>query len=167
MSDWFVAETLPRAEFRAQENVERQGFASFLPRFLRTRRHARRIDHVLTPVFPGYLFVSFDLEGDPWRAINSTFGVRRLVSFRAERPQPMPHAVMRALMARCEAQTITRQLPDLVAGDEVRVIAGALADKIGRIEEIDGKGRVAILMDLLGRPVSVKLDPGILGPVAC
>ncbi len=167
MSNWFVVETHPRAEFRAQENLERQGFQSFLPRIRRTRRHARRIDQILTPVFPGYLFVLLDLERDCWRVINSTYGVRRLVCFRAEHPQPMTETTVLALMSRCEAQIITRQLPEFAAGDEVRIIEGPLADTIGRIEEVDSKGRIAILLEMLGRRMSVKFGPESLGPVAC
>ena len=79
----------------------------------------------------------------------------------------MPGAAMNALFSRCEEQLVTRQLPGLSAGDEVRVVSGALTDVIGRIEQIDSKGRIAILMDLLGRPVSVRLDPAMVGPVAC
>ena len=167
MADWYAVETHSRAEFRAQRSLERQGFSSFLPRFLKARRHARRVDQVVAPVFPGYLFVSFDPKRDRWRAINSTFGVRRLVSFSANQPHPMPADAMTALMERCEAQMITRQLPDIAVGDEVRVLTGAFAQKIGRIEDFDDKGRVEILMEMLGRSITVRMRPSMLGPVAC
>ena len=41
---WFVAHTQPNAEARAVLNLERQGFATYLPRYLKRRRHARRVD---------------------------------------------------------------------------------------------------------------------------
>ena len=58
-----------------EANLKRQGFEAFCPRFRKTRRHARRIDQVLAPVFPGYIFVHFDRERNQWRAVNGTHGV--------------------------------------------------------------------------------------------
>jgi hypothetical protein len=39
---WFLARTLPHREVTAETNLRRQGFRSFLPRHLRTVRHARK-----------------------------------------------------------------------------------------------------------------------------
>jgi len=164
---WFVIQTHARAELRAQANLSRQAFTSFLPRFRRTKRGARRDEQILVPVFPGYLFVKFDPDRDQWRVINSTFGVRRLVSFSSERPQPMPEPAMDALLARCDEQLITRPLPQLVKGNEVRLMTGALANTIGRIEDFDDKGRVDVLLELLGRVMRVKVKADMLGPVTC
>jgi transcription antitermination factor NusG len=167
LSGWFVVETHPRAEFRAQANLDRQGFTSFLPRFRKMRRHARRIEEILAPVFPGYLFLSLDRDRDRWHPINSTFGVRRIVSFANNRPQSLPDATMAAIMSRCESQTIVRQIFEIAVGDEVCVVRGALIDKIGRVEQLDEKGRVAVLMELLGRPLCISMDATMLGPVRC
>jgi len=164
---WFVIQTHARAELRAQANLSRQAFTSFLPRFRRTKRGARRDEQILVPVFPGYLFVKFDPDRDQWRVINSTFGVRRLVSFSSERPQPMPEPAMDALLARCDEQLITRPLPQFAKGDEVRLMTGALANTIGRIEDFDDKGRVDVLLELLGRVMRVKVKADMLGPVTC
>ena len=59
---WYVVETLPRAELVAQSHLQRQSFGCFFPQFEKTRRHARRVDRVLAPVFPGYVFVRFDRD---------------------------------------------------------------------------------------------------------
>ena len=34
-------------------NLERQGFRTYLPRYRRERRHARRRDIIKAPLFPG------------------------------------------------------------------------------------------------------------------
>ena len=79
MRAWYVVNTLPHQEARADQNLRRQNYTTLLPVTRRTRRHARRLDTVLTPLFPGYLFVELDLETQSWSSINSTFGVKRLL----------------------------------------------------------------------------------------
>ena len=54
-------------------------FATYLPRYLKKRRHARRVETVLAPLFPRYLFVAVDMATQRWRSISSTFGVTQLV----------------------------------------------------------------------------------------
>ena len=72
---WYVVHTQVLGEDRADLNLRRQGFETYLPRYLRTRRHARRVETVARPLFPRYLFVAMDVARDRWRAVQSTFGV--------------------------------------------------------------------------------------------
>ncbi|HQF30164.1 MAG TPA: transcription termination/antitermination NusG family protein, partial [Hyphomicrobiales bacterium] len=60
MAGWYVVSTQPHQEARAESNLVRQGFETWLPRFARERRHARKVDTVLVALFPGYLFVRLD-----------------------------------------------------------------------------------------------------------
>src|SRR3546814_2118173 len=55
MTRWYVAQTQAQGEERARLNLERQGFRTYLPRYRRERRHARRRDVVKAPLFPGYI----------------------------------------------------------------------------------------------------------------
>ena len=52
---------------------------TYLPRYLKRRRHARRIDIVAAPLFPRYLFRRNRHGVQRWRSIYSTVGVSRLV----------------------------------------------------------------------------------------
>lgn len=164
-SSWYVAETLPRSEFRSQQHLERQDFACFLPRFLKTRRHARRVEQILAPVFPGYIFVRFDPDRDQWRSINGTLGVKYLVGSASGRPQPMPDDTMVALFSRCEGGVMATQLPALEIGQRVRLVAGPLVDQIATIEQFDDRGRVRILLDILGGPQTARVPINCVGPV--
>ena len=88
---WYVVQTQANAERKAAFHLERQGFAVYLPQYLRRWRHARRTELRPAPFFPRYLFVALDLSRDRWRSVNGTFGVSRLV-MEGERPQPVPVA---------------------------------------------------------------------------
>ena len=163
-SAWFVAETLPKSEARAELQLRRQQFTCFLPRFRKTRSHARRVEHVLAPVFPGYIFVAFDPDRDPWRSVNGTLGIRRLVGPDNGRPHAMPATVMQALLARCDGNLMVSQLDSPDAGRKVRLLSGPLADRIATIEHCDDKGRVQVLLDMLGASTSVRVPLASLGP---
>src|SRR5262249_2851497 len=76
---WFVAHTHPHAEGKATAHLNRQGFEIYFPRYLKRRRHARRIESITAPLFPRYLFVAIDVNVQRWRSIYSTVGVSRLV----------------------------------------------------------------------------------------
>jgi transcriptional antiterminator RfaH len=40
---WYVVQTHVHAETKAVLHLDRQGYATYLPRYLKRRRHARRI----------------------------------------------------------------------------------------------------------------------------
>lgn len=163
-ASWFAAETLPRSEVLAERHLQRQGFSSFCPRFRKTRRHARRIDEVLAPVFPGYVFVRFDRDRDQWRAINGTLGIRRLVGQSPSHPQPMPTSAIEALLARCEGGIIRSIVPECVPGQQVRLMCGPFADQLALVEQLDERGRVRVLLNILGGQMSVRVPHGALAP---
>ena len=98
-SRWYVVHTQPNREARADLNLRRQGFSTYLPRYVRRRRHARRHEMVARPLFPRYLFVALDPARDRWRAIHSTFGVNHLV-LAGEEPLPVPDGVVDEIRAR-------------------------------------------------------------------
>lgn len=162
---WYVAETQPRAETLAQLGLERQGFPAFCPRFRKVRRHARRTEQVLAPLFPGYLFIRFDPQRDAWRSINGTRGIRRLVGPSTGYPQPLANEVVEALHARCDNGIVSSVLPDLEPGQVVRVLSGPLADRLAVITTLDDKQRVGILLDILGSQTPISMSRGQLGPL--
>ena len=77
---WYVVQTQVNGEAKAAENLRRQGYEAYLPRYLKRRRHARKVDFTAKPLFPRYMFVAIDMATQRWRSIQSTFGVSRLVT---------------------------------------------------------------------------------------
>lgn len=156
---WYVAETEPRKETVAIQHLERQSFRCFCPRLQRVRRHARRIETVLAPLFPGYVFVSFDADQVGWRAINGTRGVRRLLTSERLAPLPMPDEAMASLIEKYDGRAVGAE-PDLQAGDSVLIVAGPFAEQYATIESLDDKGRVRLLFAILGGGARISLDAG-------
>ena len=154
---WFVVHTRPLSEIRAIENLERQGYRTFCPRVRRTIRHARKTSTVMSPVFRNYLFVKLDLSFDRWRSINATRGVVGLI-MQGDRPKPVPHGVMETILQYVNPDGTLSTARLFGMGQSVRIESGPLADVVGRFEKCEPDGRIRVLVELLGRVVSVVLN---------
>ena len=155
---WYVAQVKPNGFKRAEANLKKQGFETFMPLRRKTMRHARQMREVLQPVFPGYIFTRFGAARSDWRKINSTFGVSKLISFEVGRPAPVPDALMAGLRARCDIEHVLQPLDDMQAGEQVRMLSGAFADFVGEIETFVANDGVRLLFDFMGQ--ATKLDVG-------
>ena len=157
-SRWYVVQTQANAENKAVAHLGRQGFTTYLPRYLKRRRHARRVDTVAAPLFPRYLFVKIDTGIQRWRSIYSTIGVSRLVC-NGDCPVPVSDAVINALQGRENTSGYVQfdDRPKFGAGDKVRILEGAFYDCLGIYAGMPDRERVEILLDLLGRKVRVLL----------
>ena len=156
---WYVVRTQPHAENKARAHLGRQGFETYLPRYLKKRRHARRVETVEAALFPCYLFVAIDTADAAVALHQFDVGVSHLVC-NGEEPAPVPDNVIDALRDR-EDESRARSLPArprFATGDKVRLLEGAFADCIGLFEGMKDIERVSVLLDLLGRKVRVLLD---------
>jgi len=158
MTYWSAVQTHVRSEDKAAFHLRRQGYTVFLPKHLKRRRHARRIDWVPAPLFPRYLFVSLDPEASRWWAIRSTVGVSNLVCF-DNQPATVPETIINEIMDREDDNGLVKTHAGCAfkAGDRVRIIDGPLSDQEGLFDSTSDEERVFILLNLLGREVKVRV----------
>ena len=158
MKQWYVVNTKAREEPKASFNLKRQGFNSYLPQYKKTRRHARRIDTVLAPLFPKYLFIEFDLDLERWSSINSTAGVKKLIMF-GSLPATLPSELVEEIRTREDVEGVVSlsQYLKIEQGDQVTVNSGAFNEHRGIFECQDDDKRIIILLKLMGRDVRVRL----------
>ena len=158
MKRWFVARTHARAEAKALAHLRRQGFEAYLPRYAKTRRHARREERVVAPLFPRYLVVRLDLNRHRWRSVNGTLGIERLICH-GERPVPVPAGVIEDLKCqeRPDGLLAPASLVLLERGSRVRMVDGAFAERTGIYERMTANQRIVLLANLLGREVRLTL----------
>ncbi|MBB4368410.1 transcriptional antiterminator RfaH [Bradyrhizobium sp. cir1] len=156
---WYVVQTQVNGEGRAAHNLLQQGYHIYLPRYLKRRRHARKVDFVAKPLFPRYMFVAVDTVGQRWQTIQSTRGVSHLVC-KGDEPAVVPDGVLGELKAREDERGFVRLSagPSFARGDKVRVLAGSFMNSAGLFDGMGDHDRVAILLDMLGRMVRVHLD---------
>ena len=106
--------------------------------------------------FPGYMFVSVSSELAPWRSINSTIGVSRLVSLEGK-PKPLPLQLISGLMLRCDASGTLLPPKSLNEGDSVEMLTGPFASFVATVDTIDPEQRIWVLMDFMGQKTRMQV----------
>lgn len=154
MNHWYLIQFKPNSHHLAERNLHRQGFETFLPMHKTTRRKSSRFIDKLEPLFPGYMFTNVNTELAPWRRINSTIGVSRLVNFKGK-PQPLPLQIVSGLMLRCDASGTLQPTKSLNEGDNVKMLAGPFANFLATVDTIDAEKRIWVLMDFMGQRTRV------------
>ena len=146
----------PNSPILTERSLLQQGFKTFLPMQKITLRKASRFVNDFRPLFPGYMFVSVNPDLAPWRSINSTIGVSKLVSFNSK-PKPLPPQLISGLMLRCDTSGtfITQKNPS--KGDRVELLTGPFAKFIATVETIDHKQRIWALMDFMGQKTRMQI----------
>lgn len=161
---WICVHTLAKKELFAAANLEYQGFRCFVPKVLKTVRHARRTKTTLAALFPRYLFTVIDLGVHPWRSIRGTFGVADII-MGDERPRPVPVGVVENLIEVTDAAGSVDFRDQLQVGQDVRILTGPFAEQMGRLAHLDDKGRVAVLLEIMGAERLVKTERAALQPI--
>jgi transcriptional antiterminator RfaH len=154
MAEWIVAHCHANAEIKAEIHLKRQGFEVYLPKIKTTRRHARRVETVVRPFFPRYLFIGFDGNSTHWRPICSTVGVSQLLTA-GERPLVVPTWVIEQLHQREDKNGLFSGAEEkpFNKGDPVKITSGPLAEHAGIFDHLNDSQRVAVLLDIMGRKV--------------
>ncbi len=158
---WFAIKTKPRKEFFAKANFENQDFTVFLPSTIRITRHARKVKEVLSPLFPGYLFLHLLPSEQNWVTISSTFGAVGPVRFGNYYP-PVPDWFVEDLMARADDNGVIplgmKEKYGFAPGDRVRLEGPNQTIIEGILKAVDGRDRAIILIEMLKRQVATKVS---------
>jgi len=157
---WFAIKTKPRKEFYAKGNFENQDLEVFLPATIRIARHARKVKEVLSPLFPGYLFLHLEPSERNWVTISSTYGAVGPVRFGDYYP-PVPDWFIEELKARSDESGVIqvgmKEKYGFEPGDRVRLTGPNQTIIEGILKAIDGKDRAIILIEMLKREVATKV----------
>ena len=146
---WFIARIKPNSYKSAIQNLERQGFETFLPKMEITQRQKNKFIVKNVYVFPGYMFVCFDPRLITWTKINSTYGVSKVLAFN-NKPSEISSDLILELKTRYEINSNTTQMERLQKGDSIKFYAGPFADLIAKVESVDENNRIWVLLEAMG-----------------
>ncbi|MEM1111408.1 MAG: transcriptional activator RfaH [Pseudomonadota bacterium] len=159
MKSWFAVQSKPRQEIVAKEQLEQQGYGTYLPLIRRRKQRNRKWIYATEPLFPNYLFIRADPKEQSLAPVRSTVGVARLVRF-GELLRPVPPQVIDYLR-QSEEVDAGRRVDDtwpFRPGDRVEMLAGALAGLSGIYSMDEPKDRASLLIELLGRVSEVTVN---------
>ena len=155
---WLVAYTKPRMEQVALQNLERQAFEVYLPLYKKFKKTETGSVPVLEPMFPRYIFFRPSKAGQSIETVRSTKGMSHVVRFGFE--PGIVSSDMIATLKQFEAaqnQATLEEMSGFKAGQKVKLKHVALGNMEGLVQSVSKK-RVAVLLEILGRPTVVQLD---------
>ena len=155
---WYLVYAKPRQEEIARFNLQQQGFEAYVPLYKKFKKTEQGPVAVFEPMFPRYLFFRPTSSGQSLSTVRSTRVVTTLVRFGFE-----PALVADALVDRIRQlehernEATLQQTSDVRAGQRVRLRHTALGDVEGLVQSVSSK-RVAVLLEILGRPAVVQVE---------
>jgi transcriptional antiterminator RfaH len=157
---WFLIYTKSRQEERAKENLENQGFETFLPMIAYEKIKQPKL-YSLKPMFPRYLFTKFNVEKNNWTQIKSTRGVSYVVVF-GDNFTEVPNSMMDYLKSKVDDNDVLKlqtTRKTFQKGDEVIIKQGAFQGKEAKFLSMSGKERVRVLLSFMNQVLITDL-PG-------
>lgn len=155
---WYLIVTKPQSEIKAQENLLRQGYQTYLPLVQTSRRRNGKNIKSTEAFFSRYIFISLDKKTDNWSPIRSTIGVAGMVRF-GGMPVQVPNALIDNLKNNQDEfglQLIHKK--ELKQGDKVEIIAGAFDGYKAIYQKMKNTERVSVLLDIVGKNTQVTLS---------
>jgi transcription antitermination factor NusG len=161
---WYVLHVAPNGEPQVCKYLGLHGMEAYAPQFpapprtkpgsVRDRRHRW--------LFPGYVFFKIQSDFARWDLIRWAPGVRRMLQEDGG-PGTVDDLVVDHVRRRLAERSLTQTRPTLRKGQTVLIQSGPLRMVDAIFEKnLDATQRVQVLVQLLGRPLSVELDAAIV-----
>ena len=157
LKEWFVLQYKAKSHHKAVRNLKQQGFETFLPLTNLTLRQNSRFINATQPLFPGYMFITFDSTKSEWYKINNTYGVSRLVTFN-NILKSIPNEVIEYLLERCNLSGELLPVKKYERDDKVKILKGPFANFIANVEKYETDQRIWVLMDLMSRRAKLQIS---------
>ena len=145
--NWYLVQCKTGSHYKAKRNLTQQGFEVFLPLEKIFVQGSKK--NMTQPLFSNYMFIAFDPKLDPWGKINNTYGVSKIITFGTS-PSPIPNVIIKDLKNRCDNNNKLIKV-EFSSGDLIKITAGTFKNFVCRIERLDQKERVWVLINLMGQ----------------
>lgn len=158
---WYLLQCKTQQHRRALENLANQSFSVYSPEHKVRRIVRRQMQTRIEPLFPGYVFIQLNQHSD-WRALQSTRGVTRVVSFNGM-PQVVPEALVHALQQKfCDQD---KPAPLFKAGEKVMVTEGCFRHVEAIVKAVTPDERIIVLLNILHTEQAVPMPATYLRKV--
>jgi len=159
---WYALQVRSRWERSTATLLSGKGYETLLPTYKSKRRWSGRLKEVSAPLFPGYVFCSFDVFKR--LPVLITPGVIAVVG-RGRVPVPMEASEISAIQALVSSGLHAEPYPYLEVGQKVRIESDALRGVEGILIAFRGSRRIVVSVSLLRRSVALEIDRARVIPV--
>jgi transcriptional antiterminator RfaH len=163
MAKWYVLRTEPRSEYLATDELTKDGYEIFFPRVAAVSPRLGREDE---PLFPGYLFIRWEITGQGLPTFRPAHRVAGWLNFGGTIPS-IPGSDVSRLQERIEEIDHRGGIwHSYQTGEHVRVVSRQF-DCLAQVTEQpkSAKGRVRVLLDFMGRLVPTEVPWNNLRPI--
>lgn len=150
---WHVIRVRANAERKVTRSLSSKDMEVFLP--VQKRAQARRRTSAEAPLFPGYVFASFDSRFT--LPVVACPGVVHILC-RGNIPEVVDPAEIRALQTVASQARTLLPHPMLEWGERIRIREGPLTDVEGIVLRDEGGPRLVVSISLLQRSVVAEVD---------
>lgn len=156
--NWYLVQTKSRNEQVAIENLSRQGYECYLPKYMTSKKLRGKCYEVCEPLFAGYIFILLDCFTDNWSPVRSTKGVQCIVRFGGE-PALVKTELVEMLRNNDDERGI-QILPkkEFCKGQDVTVSTGPLAGYHAIYDCASSSDRAIVLLTILNQDVRLQLS---------
>ena len=162
MKEWYILNTKLHCEFQVISYLINKNIKNFMPKLLVTRSHARKIEKVLRPLFPGYIFININVDKS-YREVKNIIGVKGIISS-GNSPSCVPKTVINDIQSYTDNKGLVYKwkVSNYKIGQEVKIKDGIFKGNIGSFCGMSSKDRVSILLAFLGSEVRVSISSLII-----
>jgi transcription antitermination factor NusG len=159
---WFAVRVRSNHERLAAAHLRERGYEEFLPSYKTERRWSDRKKEIVQFLFPGYVFCRLNpVDRLP---VLTAPGVIDLVGF-GRVPSPVPDSEIEAIRRMVQSGLLVMPWPFLELGNRVLIERGPLAGVEGILDEVKGRCRLVVSVNLLQRSVSAEVDRNWVRPL--
>lgn len=148
---WGVLQTHLNASAVALQNLKRQGYETYNPRYNeRVVARGRFVTWRRSQLFKDYMFVKIESR---WRSLMSTRGVKRLILWHENQPALINNNIIQELRDREDPETgLIEVTPhnSFLPGQSVQFKDGLFAWQYATYDDQSNEDRVFVLLSLLG-----------------
>lgn len=164
MKRWYVVNTKPRNEDRAAMNLLNGGIEVLAPKLKLRKFKEGKFVHAVEPMFPGYIFVRFH-PVDEFRMVKYARGVKTIVHF-GGRIIPLQDEMIEFIRTKLENGVASIEKAKIGKGEKILIKNGPFKGFSGIFEsELDGKERVAILLEGVNYCAKMEIDRDLIDTV--
>jgi transcription antitermination factor NusG len=160
---WFALRLRSNYERMSQAHLRERGYEPFAPSYRVEQRWSDRVKEIEKFLFPGYVFCRFDPNDR--LPILTVPGVIDVVGL-GKSPQPIPDEEMERVRRMVASGLPIEPYPYVQVGQAVVIEQGPLAGVEGILEEVKGKTRLVVSVNLLQRSVSAEVDRHAIRPIS-
>jgi len=166
---WYLLQTYPKQEDRAEDNLKSIGIETLAPKFEERRRnfYTGAVTHHAKPLFPSYMFAKF-IANDLYHKVRYTRGVRQLVSF-GDFPTIIDEEIVTMIQSRIREDGFAEVSMDeaIKPGDHVIIKDGPLRTFAGIFErEMKGAERIRILIQTVSYQAHVEIERNMVKKIS-